>query len=428
MIAFARVIVAAGFLLWVGAASSDAKETPKALQRGLVAEKPADGPAVEVEGGFMVPYSETIPGTEATFDMIPVPGGEFLLGSPASEADRSEDEGPQVTVRVEPFWIGRCEVTWLEYHAYMDMYDAFKQFQTLSAEEKAAGDGDAAQEEARELIKNHAWHGDPEKDGLDIDAVTSPTPLYDPGATEMAGGEDDQPAVTMTQYAARQYTKWLSGIMGVEYRLPSEAEWEYAARAGTTTPYSFGADAAELGKYAWFDENSDYQTHSVGSKAPNPWGLYDMHGNVAEWTLDEYEEKRYAALAPGPKAAAEIVLWPTKVFPRVIRGGSWLDTADWLRSAARHKSEEKEWKLSDPNRPLSPWWYTEEPSMGVGMRVVRPLEAMSADEKKRVWEADDDDLISDVKARLKEGRGVLGISDQSLPAAVEAAEKLGEDK
>ena len=400
-------------------------DAPAAPQRGLVAEKPADGPAVEVEGGFMVPYTETIPGTEATFDMIPVPGGDFLLGSPASEADRSEDEGPQVTVRVEPFWIGRCEVTWLEYHAYMDMYDAFKQFQTLSGDEKE-GDGDAAAEEARALVKAHAWQGDLEKDGLDIDAVTSPTPLYDPGTTEMAGGEDDQPAVTMTQFAARQYTKWLSGIMGVEYRLPSEAEWEYAARAGTTTPYSFGADAAEVGKYAWFDENSDYQTHPVGSKAPNPWGLYDMQGNVAEWTLDEYEAKRYAELAPGPKAAAEIVLWPTKVFPRVIRGGSWLDTADRLRSAARHKSEEKEWKLSDPNRPLSPWWYTEEPSMGVGLRVLRPLAAMSADEKKHAWEADVDDMISDVKARLKEGRGVLGISDQSLPAAVEAAEKLGE--
>jgi hypothetical protein len=228
----------------------------------------------------------------------------------------------------------------------------------------------------------------------------------------------------MTHYAARQYTKWLSGITGAEYRLPGEAEWEYAARAGTTTPYSFGGDAKELGRYAWFDENADYQTHPVGSKAPNPWGLYDMHGNVAEWTLDEYQANRYEELAPGPQDADKIVLWPTKVFPRVIRGGSWLDTADRCRSAARIKSEEKEWKLSDPNRPLSPWWYTEEPAMGVGMRVVRPLAAMSADVKRRAWEADAEDVRLDVEARLKEGRGVLGVADASLPAAVEAAKKL----
>jgi hypothetical protein len=229
----------------------------------------------------------------------------------------------------------------------------------------------------------------------------------------------------MTQYAARQYTKWLSGITGHQYRLPSEAEWEYAARGGTESAYSFGNDPAELERYGWFVDNSDYATHPVGTKEPNAWGLYDMHGNAAEWTLDQFAEDRYAELGGEPVAAWQAVNWPTEVYPRVIRGGSWLDEAPMARSAARQKSEEDEWKLSDPNLPLSPWWYTEEPAMGVGMRLVRPLKPLSDEDKQRVWEVDAEDLRSDVKSRLDEGRGALGVADPSLPDAVKAAEKIG---
>jgi hypothetical protein len=245
--------------------------------------------------------------------------------------------------------------------------------------------------------------------------------------TYMAGDQPDQPAVTMTHYAARQYTKWLSGITGQQYRLPSEAEWEYAARAGTETAYSFGDDPAEIEKFAWLMENSDYETHPVGTKEPNPWGLYDMHGNVAEWTLDEYAADHYEKLGAGPVNASEAVNWPQQLYPRVIRGGSWLDEAPMARSAARHKSEEDEWKLSDPNLPLSPWWYTEEPAMGVGMRLVRPLADLSEEDKQRAWEMDVDELRTDVKARLREGRGALGTADEKLPQAIEAAGKLDED-
>ena len=187
--------------------------------------------------------------------------------------------------------------------------------------------------------------------------------------------QPNQPAVTITPFAARQYTKWLSGILGNNYRLPTEAEWEYAARAGTTTPWSFGDDAGKLEKYAWIDTNGDSKTHPVGTKKPNPWGLYDMHGNVAEWTLDQYYPDAYAKLGAGPVDAKAAVRWPTKLFPRVIRGGSWLEPPAMSRSAARHPSEDREWKLSDPNIPLSPWWFTEEPATAVGMRVMRPLRA-----------------------------------------------------
>jgi len=386
--------------------------------RGIVAEAPAGVRSVKIDGGYMVPYTEKIPGTDVSFEMVPVPGGEFLMGSPASEADRSEDEGPQVRVKVDPFWIGKTEVTWGEYRSYMAMYDAFKKLQRLAG--NATGDLD---DKDMKLIRAHAWN-DKLEDDWNVDAVTSPTPLYDASFTYGVGDQPNQPAVTITPYSARQYTKWLSGILGNNYRLPSEAEWEYAARAGTTTAYSFGDDPSQLEEFAWIDANSESGTHAVGTKKPNPWGLYDMHGNVAEWTLDQYFPDAYATLGAGPVDAMAAIRWPTKIYPRVIRGGSWYEEPKMARSAARHKSEDREWKLSDPNIPLSPWWYTEEPATAVGMRIVRPLKPLTDDEKKRAWEADVDDIHQDVKDRLNEGRGAIGVADESLPAAVEAAEKL----
>ena len=393
---------------------------------GITSEKPADGRFVKVDGGYMVPYTETIPGTDVSFEMVPVPGGEFVMGSPEGEADRAGDEGPQVRVQVEPFWIGKCEVTWAEYQAFMAMYDAFKKLQLLATNPDKIAAGEPSAKEKFKLVTTHAWDGKLE-DEWGVDAVTSATPLYDSSFTYAAGDQPNQPAVTMTQFAAKQYTKWLSGILGRDYRLPTEAEWEYAARAGTTTAYSFGDDPAQLDQYAWFDENAEYQTHPVGTKKPNPWGIHDMHGNVAEWTLDEYRPDAYPELGEGPIDASLAVRWPTKVYPRVIRGGSWLDLGPANRSAARHKSQEQEWKLSDPNIPLSPWWFTEEPATGVGMRIVRPLMPISAEEKNRAWEADVDDIRQDLRDRLREGRGAMGIADENLPAAVEAAESLHND-
>ncbi|MFO0788866.1 MAG: formylglycine-generating enzyme family protein [Pirellulales bacterium] len=409
-------LVAVGLL--GGAAQALAAEPIAKMQRGIVADVPASVRSVKVDGGYMVPYVEKIPGTAVTFEMIPVPGGEFLMGSPAGEADRSEDEGPQVRVQVPPFWMAKCEVTWGEYRAFMAMYDAFKKMQRVAVNAHA----DNADADLR-LVLTHAWNDKLEAD-WNVDAVTSPTPLYDASFTYGVGEEPNQPAVTITAYAARQYTKWLSGVLGTNYRLPNEAEWEYAARAGTTTAWSFGDAASKVEDYAWVDTNGDNQTHAVATKKPNPWGLYDMHGNVAEWTLDQYFPDAYAKLAPGPVDATAAVRWPTKIFPRVIRGGSWHEPAAMSRSAARMKSEEKEWKLSDPNIPLSPWWFTEEPATAVGLRIMRPLKPLTDEEKKRVWEADVEDVHQDVKDRLREGRGAIGVADESLPAAVKAAEKI----
>ncbi len=230
---------------------------------GFAAEKPADGVAVQTEQGWMVPYEMTIPGTDVKFRMIPVPGGEFTMGSPAGEAGRKEDEGPQRKFVVEPFWMGETEITWAEYKVYMELYRHLKEFQTRGV--RAVTDANK------------------------VDAVTAPTPLYEPDFTYEYGEDPQQPAVSMTQYAAKQYTKWLSAITSQQFRLPTEAEWEYACRAGSGTAYSFGDDAAQLGEYAWFEGNTEQTgTRQVRQKKPNAFGLYDMHGNVAEWVLDGY--------------------------------------------------------------------------------------------------------------------------------------------
>ena len=355
-----------------------------------------DGPAIKVTGGWMVAYDETIPGTDVTFRMIPVPGGTLRMGSPAAEADRGGDEGPQYDVTIEPFWIGRCEVTWAEYKSYMAACDLFKAMESAGFR-RVTADNEA-------------------------DAVTAPSNLYDPTTTFTNGEDPAQPAVTMTQFAARQYTKWLSGLTSRFYRLPLESEWEYACRAGTTTPWNSGSEPDGLDAVAWFADNSDETTHPVGEKEPNAWGLHDMHGNVGEWVLDQLAPEGYArqAALPQPVPEAAAAVWPTSLSPRVVRGGSYYDEPPQCRSAARRGSEDLPWKDVDPNLPKSPWWYTEEPALGVGMRVVRPLAVPDVATRRRWGDADIDSIRADTADRLMQGRGARGVVDPKLPADLKA--------
>ncbi|MGD9853557.1 MAG: formylglycine-generating enzyme family protein [Planctomycetaceae bacterium] len=292
----------------------------------------------------MKPYKQRLRDTEIEFEMVPIPGGTFLMGSPADEPGRAEDEGPQHLVRVDPFWMGKCEVTWDEYDTYRTNLDI----------------------QRRNLLGRQT-------DDVDkrADAVTRPTTEY----TDMTfgSGHDGYPAICMTELGAKMYCRWLTERTGQYYRLPTEAEWEYACRAGTTTAYSFGGDASQLDDYAWHfgnvgdDREVNYQ--KVGLKKPNPWGLHDMHGNVMEWCIDQYVPDYYASFDPQTPAEFPIAV-PQTLYPRVVRGGSWYDEPEMLRSAARGKSDPS-WKIQDPQLPQSMWYHTD--AIFVGFRVIRPL-------------------------------------------------------
>ncbi len=319
--------------------------------RGQERIPPLEVPAaVATSESEMKPYVEPLEHTEIELEMVPIRGGTFLMGSPESEEDRKDDEGPQHEVTVSPFWMGKYEVTW-------DQYDAW---------------GEGIDQLRRKLLNLKQTPRD-----LAVDGVSKPTEPY----TDMSFGmgREDYPAICMTQHAARTFCKWLSAKTGRYYRLPTEAEWEYACRAGTTTAYSFGDDVDDLEDYAWFFDNSEDQYQQVGQKKPNAWGLYDMHGNVAEWVLDQYIEDYYQQKIEWTDPLAV----PKTLYPRVVRGGGWDDDPDMLRSAVREGSD-GEWKKQDPQVPRSIWYHTD--ARGVGLRVVRPLNEPSAEEKAAKWD------------------------------------------
>jgi formylglycine-generating enzyme required for sulfatase activity len=210
-------------------------------------------------------------------NLVLIPAGEFLMGSPDSDADARDNEKPQHRVRItRPFYLGATAVTQGQYRA-----------------------------------------------------VTGAIPSH-------FKGSDDLPVEQVSWEDAQAFCAKLNELEkeqlgGARYRLPTEAEWEYACRAGSTTRFCFGDDLARLEEYAWFNGNSDGKTHPAGQKRPNGWGLYDMHGNVWEWCGDGYE-RTYYANSPGADP-----LGPSGASARVIRGGSWLYDPRNARSANRSR-------------------------------------------------------------------------------------------
>lgn len=277
-------------------------------------------------------YVQQIEGTTLEFTMEAIQGGTFTMGSDSSP---NADEKPAHKVKIDPFWMGTYEVTW-------DIYEPFlyKDY-----------------EQSKQTVGTIPQH---------VHAVTRPTKPYLDMTFGM--GKEGHPALAMTHYNAIQFCKWLYVRTGVFYRLPTEAEWEYACRAGSDEEYFFGDDAKVVSEYAWFASNSNQSTQKVGQKKPNPYGLYDILGNVAEWTYDQYIADFYTTdktdLNDNP------VSLPTALYPHVVRGGSFESTVDELRSAARTPSDPV-WKQLDPQMPKSNWWFPEAPF--VGMRLVRPL-------------------------------------------------------
>ena len=302
----------------------------------------------------METYSEPLEHTEVAIAFVPIPGGAFEMGSPDSEAGRREDEGPQHRVEISPFWMSETEITWDAYEVWMFDLDI----------------------QRRELAKEEPTQRDRAADEYQL---SQPTPPY----TDMTFGmgKEGFPAISMTQLAARVFCQWLTAKTGRYYRLPTEAEWEHACRAGTATPYSFGESIEELSDHAWWAENGNGQYQKVRLKKPNPWGLYDMHGNVSEWVLDQYIDDAYGRNQGDPVENPLSI--PETLFPRVVRGGSWDDDPLDLRSAARLKSTPL-WKQQDPQIPQSIWYHTD--ALHVGFRVVRPLREPSEDEKREKWD------------------------------------------
>lgn len=291
-------------------------------------------------------YTQTIPGTDVSFEMVFVPSGEYVMGSSEDEPGHKPDEGPRHAVKVDSLWVGKVEVTW-------DLFELFL------AENKSVFERLA-----------------PEKKD-EIDAVSRPTPAFEDPSLGM--GREGFPVVNVSPYSALTFCKWLSIVTGKFYRLPTEAEWEYVCRAGTETAYSFGDDATQLDDYAVYFENSNGQYAEGGTRKPNPWGLYDMHGNVAEWTMDQYSQDFYKASAGVSKSPWNV---PTSLYSRVYRGGSWDDDAEALRSAARKKSGLSLQK-GDPQIPKSFWWYTD--AAFIGFRLVSPAKPPVEEEIKKFW-------------------------------------------
>lgn len=270
------------------------------------------------------PYTQKIEGTSLSFDLVPVKGGSFTLGN----NNGKDDEKPEITVEVSPYWMSTLEVSW----------DLFEPFLYKDIEIKQALDAKVPE---------------------NADAVTRPTRPYLDMTFGM--GKSGKPALAMTQYNAIQFCKWLYARTGVFYRLPTEAEWEFAAKADTEAHKN-------IDDYAWHEQNSDNSTHKSGSKKPNSLGIYDLLGNVAEWTYDQYSPDFYASLQD--KKVKDPVNEPTTLYPHAVRGGSYLNTADELSATARDYSDPS-WKQIDPQIPKSNWWVPDAPF--VGIRLVRPL-------------------------------------------------------
>ena len=293
-------------------------------------------------------YTETITdenGAKLSLDMVLIPGGEFLMGSPADELGRAEDEGSQHQVKLDPFYLCATETT-------IELFMAYYQ-------------------EANTPKRTHLGDQPEEKESDDVDAITGPTPVY--GDLTM-GYSEKNPAIGGSWKNAFTFCKWLSKKTGKQYRLPTEAEWEYACRAGAKTPYSFadGPDATILKTAAWYKTNSGHEPHEVGKTKPNAWGLYDMAGNVREWVYDfysptAYEEAAKSAPVLNPKG-------PKTGELHVVRGGDYRSEPKELRCAAR-AFQQPWWQDGDPQIPKSLWWLPEIDV--VGFRVARSIDSQA---------------------------------------------------
>ena len=299
-------------------------------------------------------FTERIPKSSVSFNMIAIPGGSFKMGSPSGEPFRKEDEGPAREINLSPFFMAEIELSWEEY---------------LTFYKQTAREGRSTDTEG---LRNKNLSG--------TDAISGATPPY--GQPDQGWGLGKRPAISFSYHAAETYCKWISAVTGKNYRLPTEAEWEYACRAGTERPYFFPGDpknyektglraklskndTAVINSYITFKGNSPSKTRLPSDVQPNPFGLRNMAGNVAEFCSDWYQADAYSKNMSG---AIKDPKGPGSGTEHVIRGGSFSSTAGALRSAARDYTRTGSWLNTDPQIPKSIWWYSD--CFNVGFRVV----------------------------------------------------------
>lgn len=298
-------------------------------------------------------YREQIPGTTVSFQMRAIEGGSFKMGSPEKEPFRNEDESPQHMVTLTPFFMAEVETTWDQYWAFY-------------AETMSEG------RTPPEVVYQNNLNA------MGVDAISGPTSPF--GFPDQGWGQSDRPAITMTHYAAETFCQWLSAKTGKKYRLPTEAEWEYAARGGTETAYFFpGSPKAfsdygflrnifkprtdSISAYVVYSKNSHSRTQPPSFVLPNPFGLKNMPGNVMEYCADKYDPQAYAKRS----GVTEDPL-VTEGEEWVVRGGLYSSDAAEVRSAARSHTRHDDWLRTDPQQPKSIWWYSD--IKGIGFRVV----------------------------------------------------------
>ncbi len=278
-----------------------------------------------------------IPNSDKKITLVSIPEGSFMMGSSAS---KNTNEKPSKNVHVSAFEMSAFEIT----------HDQFNIF----------------------------YRDDNTSQGSKVDAVTRPTSQYIDLSWNM-GKDGGYPVNSMSVDGAMMFCRWLYNKTGIFFRLPTEAEWEYACRAGSKTTYFFGNDPAQLSQYAWFKSNSKLKYQKVGLKKPNAWGLYDMLGNVAEWTLDQYDPAYFAKLGEN---ASDPLITPSSRYPRSVRGGSYMDDAPKL-SVTNRQFSEVTWNKRDPQIPKSRWWLTD--GAFAGFRIVKPSAQPSAEDAEKFY-------------------------------------------
>ena len=234
-------------------------------------------------------------------EFVLIPSGKFIMGSPVNETGRRKNEGPQHGVQIStPSYMGKYEVKVSEFRQFVRV-TGYK-----TEAEKAGG---------CLIQKNNNWE---KGKGIHWD---------NPGFSQ----NDDHPVTCVSWNDVIEFCRWLAIKTGYFYRLPTEAEWEYACRAGDQKAFSFGSDAKALGTYAWYSDNAGGRTHPVGQMKPNDWGLYDMQGNVREWCQDWYGEYT-SEFAVDP-------VGPDKGQHRIRRGGAWGAAAKDCRCGERSSGD-----------------------------------------------------------------------------------------